>query len=155
MLSESEISAMPDPPPGDAVQVCRTDVALGVRAILRHAEPGTVMAPRSFPEKGSGSATIYPPIAIPADGNLDPVIDAFFTYAEQAAAQQKVFAPPFATYRDGSSAAADNLANALALVVDKDGGAPHRRSHRRPRGSDRTCHDRHDLRRNLRGCLRP
>ena len=96
------------------------DVARLIYAVFRHADPGSYLLPRSFPEIGSGPPSIYPPLAISADGNCELLIAEIVKYAETAARNREVFCPPYATFKSPVSAKLENLANGLALVVDFD-----------------------------------
>jgi hypothetical protein len=98
--------------------------ALGrfVNALFRHASAGGVVSLRGFNDtRRSDPPWRIEPIPLNGAG-LDPVISKAAALATEAANAPEpiVFCPPVAVFRDDASAAADNLAEGMALSVDCD-----------------------------------
>jgi hypothetical protein len=107
------------------------EIAQFVNALFRYADPGTVIALRSFEHQPGRPARIqgWPRI----NGDLSGCIQAAARAATEAAnaADPMVFAPPIATFNplpavpgDKLRASEDNMANGVALSVEIDEGDP-------------------------------
>ena len=105
---------------GQFPQVHRDDVARLLYSVFSRAPAGTYILGRSFPESGSGAPTIFPALVLGADGDFELLVDAIAKDAETAALRREAYAPPHATFHGATSAAFDNLAAGLVLVVDFD-----------------------------------
>ncbi len=106
----------PDPLAAD-----RGEIARLVAALFRHASPGGLVSLRAFPDDDNSDEPWRPDLwrwLRPAGD----IVGAAVTLATGCAnaAEAVVFCPPIATFRDRSSAAAENVAEGLVLSVEVD-----------------------------------
>src|SRR5262245_65548567 len=92
-------------------------IEIFVDALFRYATPGTFLSLRSFYEDRSETFRIN---AIKLNGNFAFLCDCATNAAHDAAnAKDKiVFAPPIATFRNGRSAAEDDIAEGVVLSIE-------------------------------------
>ena len=116
----SETAAAVNTPESD-LEPDREQLALFIRAMLKHAAPGNYVSLRTFLDNGEDG----PPIRITSkqlNGDLDTLIDAAAKDARRAAnnSEPAVFSPIIATFKNAKKAREIDLVEGLALSAECD-----------------------------------